>query len=281
MSFAIGSGTTIVEVLSATNALTLNTWQHVAATYDGTTKLIFVNGVQVGTAAGPTTLANTPNPMLIGDYGAGIGTRNFPGKIDEVRVWNTVLSPATIAANQNTKYCGGEIGLAAYYQSDQGTDSGDNTGLTTLFDISGNANNGTLINFALIGPTSNWVQGKTGMTPCAPCTGTPNAGAITGVATICSGVAHSLNIQGQTTGTGISYQWYYGPVGNPTANLLGTGLGQSTATIPAGTWELVVDVTCDEGPTTVTTTAFNFVKNQTRVRLPVPMLQFAAVRTWH
>ena len=267
LSFAVGSGSTIIEVLSATNALTLNTWQHVAATYDGINKLIFVNGVQVGTSAGPASLGNSTNQLMIGDYGAGVGTRNFPGKIDEVRIWNTVLSPANIAANQNQQFCGGEAGLAAYYQFNQGTDSGVNNGLTTLFDISGNANNGTLNNFALVGPTSNWVQGKTGMTPCAPCSAPPTPGTITGTSPVCSNVAHSLNIQGQTTGTGITYQWYYGPVGNPTLNMLGTSLGQPTAAIPAGTWQLVVDVTCTSFGTTQTP-VFSFVKNTAPTAVP-------------
>ena len=262
LSFAFGNGSTFPEVLSATGALTLNTWQHVAATYDGTTMRIFRDGVQIGSAAQTTAIAATTNPLTIGDYAVTPGTRVFAGKIDEVRVWNVVLSPAQLMANMNQQLCGGETGLRAYYQFNQGVDGGNNAGVTTLLDLSGFGNNGTLFNFALNGPTSNWVQGLTGMTACPPCASAPTAGTISGTATVCSGVAHNLNLLGATTGTGITYQWYYGPVGNPTANLLGTGLLQSTASIPPGTWQLVVDVTC-AGFGTATTAPFTFTKNQT------------------
>src|SRR5204863_4469898 len=137
------------------------------------------------------------------------------GKIDEARVWAIALSQATIAANMNQQLCGGELGLRAYYQFNQGVDGGNNAGVTTLPDVSGNGNNGTLGNMALTGPTSNWVQGKTGMTPCPPCSSAPVAGTISGTTPVCFGVAHSLSLVGATTGTGISYQWRYGPVGNP------------------------------------------------------------------
>jgi hypothetical protein len=44
LSFNFGNGTAWYEVQSSINALTLNTWQHVAGTYDGTTLRIYVNG---------------------------------------------------------------------------------------------------------------------------------------------------------------------------------------------------------------------------------------------
>ena len=53
----------------------------------------------------------------------------------------------------------GQYGLVALYHFDQGTVGADNSGITTLIDASGNANNGTLNNFALTGATSNWATG--------------------------------------------------------------------------------------------------------------------------
>jgi hypothetical protein len=264
LSFALGNGlVTPVEVLSPAATLTLNTWQHVAATYDGVTMRIFKDGVQVGSLANTQSLANTPNQLMIGDYSAGVGTRNFPGKIDEVRIWNTVIDPATLAAYRFIEYCGVESGLQAYYRFNQGVENANNAGVTTLIDQTANANTGTLINFALNGTTSNWVQGKTGLAPCVVCNSAPAAGTITGTTPVCSSAAPTtLTLTGATSGIGISYQWSYGPPGNPTANLLGTAVTQSTATIPVGTWEVQVAVTCSGFGTSITA-AFAFVKNQT------------------
>jgi gliding motility-associated-like protein len=44
----------------------------------------------------------------------------------------------------------------AYYKFNQGTPGGNNSGINTLFDNSGNGNNATLRNFALTGTASNW-----------------------------------------------------------------------------------------------------------------------------
>ena len=266
LSFNLGNGTNWMEVISATNALTLNTWQHVAGTYDGTTLRIYRDGVLLtpastaGTAL-PIISATAAQPLTIGNWSQD-NTRGFVGKIDEVRIWNTTLSQATLAANLNQQLCGGEVGLRAYYNFNQGVDGANNAGITTLPDVNGTNNTGTLVNFALNGPTSNWVQGKTGMLPCPPCAAAPVAGTVSGTATVCSGVSHSLTLSGATTGTGITYQWYYGPVGNATQNLLGTGLTQSTASIPAGSWELQVDVTCSSFGT-ASTPVFAFSKVQT------------------
>ena len=43
--------TTADKGFSGPTALTLNTWIHLAATYDGTTQRLYVNGVQVATKA--------------------------------------------------------------------------------------------------------------------------------------------------------------------------------------------------------------------------------------
>jgi hypothetical protein len=265
LSFNIGTGTTWVERISATGALTLNTWQHVAGVYDGTTMRIYRDGVELtpvtsSGVVGPIASTGPSQQLTIGNWSQD-NTRGFVGKIDEVRVWNVAQSQAQLMATMNQELCGGEPGLRAYYQFNQGVDGGNNAGLTTLFDLSPFGNNGTLVNMALNGPTSNWVQGRTGLSECPPCASAPTAGAINGTATVCSNLAHSLSLLNATSGTGISYQWYYGPVGNPTANQLGTALLQSTASIPAGTWELVVEVTC-AGFGTVATAPFNFVKTQ-------------------
>lgn len=157
LNFAFGAnGLPWQELTSAANTLSLNTWQHVAATYNGSKVRLFVNGVKVDSASSSGNIGNAVNNCVIGGwYSTG---RNFPGKIDEVRIWNIARTPSQIAASANGEFCGAPAGLVAYYKFSQGTASGNNAGLTTLNDLAGN-NNGTLQNFALSGNTSNWVSG--------------------------------------------------------------------------------------------------------------------------
>jgi uncharacterized repeat protein (TIGR01451 family) len=83
-----------------TSSLPANTWTHLAATFDGTTMRLFVNGVQASTAARTGTLATSANPLEIG--GDGIFGQYFIGDIDEVRVYNVALTQAQIQTDMNT-----------------------------------------------------------------------------------------------------------------------------------------------------------------------------------
>jgi HYDIN/CFA65/VesB family protein len=95
---------------------------------------------------------------------------NLRGQLDEVRVWTRVLCQDEIQATMNCELTGSQSQLAAYYNFNQGLDSVNNAGVTTLPDLAGGDNNGTLTNFALNGTTSNWVApgGVTSGVSCAP-----------------------------------------------------------------------------------------------------------------
>jgi chitodextrinase len=73
--------------------LPLNTWSHVAATYDGTTIRLYVNGVVVASQAQSGAISTSAEPLRIG---AG-----WPGLIDEVRVYNRALSVSEIQQDLN------------------------------------------------------------------------------------------------------------------------------------------------------------------------------------
>jgi chitodextrinase len=85
-------------------AIALNTWVHVAATWDGigpgSGMHIYVNGVLADNTANAGS--GTPDPNDVGS--ASIGNRaadharGFPGSIDDVRVYNRTLSAAEIQA---------------------------------------------------------------------------------------------------------------------------------------------------------------------------------------
>jgi hypothetical protein len=81
-------------------SLPVNTWTHLAATWDGTTLRVYVNGAQVASQAiGSTILAST-SPLRLG--GNSIWGEYFNGKIDEVRIYNRTLSQSEIQTDMNT-----------------------------------------------------------------------------------------------------------------------------------------------------------------------------------
>src|SRR6185312_2510684 len=80
--------------------------------------------------------------------------------MDEIAIWNVVRTQAEIQSDMGCVHGGSgtPAGLVAFYNFDQGIANADNTSTTTLTDMTGNGNDGTLTNFALTGTTSNWVN---------------------------------------------------------------------------------------------------------------------------
>ncbi|MGF2412513.1 MAG: LamG-like jellyroll fold domain-containing protein, partial [Ferruginibacter sp.] len=152
-----GVGNTNFWQVSGMLTIAANTWTHVAATWDGTTASLYVNGVLNTGAFLNTTVGGSEN-MWLGR--SSIYNNPFGGSMDEVRIWNRPLCQSEIQNN----IPGGinpatQAGLKAYYQFSKGIVGANNAGLTSIADISGNGNNGTLNTFTLAGSSSNWVLG--------------------------------------------------------------------------------------------------------------------------
>jgi hypothetical protein len=75
-------------------------WQHLAATYDGTTARFYVDGVEVASRA---VVAGTGSSDVwrIGAYGAAPGNF-FDGLIDNVRIYNRALGAGELQTDMNT-----------------------------------------------------------------------------------------------------------------------------------------------------------------------------------
>jgi len=95
-----------------------NNWVHFCVTYDGTATKIFVNGLYKSQKV--YTLTTGLGNFLLGYWN---GSR-FDGKLDEVRVWDKALDPATILA-WHKKSVGpfhpDFANLKAYYPINEGT----------------------------------------------------------------------------------------------------------------------------------------------------------------
>lgn len=119
-------------------------WHHVAATFDGSSRRLLLDGAVIGSDAPVGHNAGTANFRIGSSAWAG-GIQFFDGQMDEVRVWNVARTTNQIQEAMRRQLWGSEPGLVACWRFDEGA------GLSA-FDATGNAaNTATLVN----GPT--WV----------------------------------------------------------------------------------------------------------------------------
>jgi len=81
--------------------LTANVWNHVICTYNGSIKIIYVNGIQVASVNASGTLNTGQTNQYIGKYGNAGNNYPFNGRIGETRVYNIALSAAQVLQNYN------------------------------------------------------------------------------------------------------------------------------------------------------------------------------------
>ena len=80
--------------------LAANVWTHLAATYDGTTVRLFLNGAQVASAAAAGAITTSNGVLRIG--GNSLWGEFFQGRIDELRIYSRALTPAEIQSDMAT-----------------------------------------------------------------------------------------------------------------------------------------------------------------------------------
>lgn len=85
--------------IDGTNTVSLNTWYHVAMTYNGETLVLYVNGVPEAASSIPGTILTGDQPLRIGG-GAPQGSPGdyFAGLIDEPDIFSRALSATEVAS---------------------------------------------------------------------------------------------------------------------------------------------------------------------------------------
>ncbi len=137
----------------------VNAWYHVAVSISSANVIsLYINGVldhTVNTNGGWVPQAGDRFNMGQ-EWDFSFTSQHFDGFLDEVRVWNTVLTAPTILSNRNS--CVGITNthpnwanLVAYYSMNEGSG-------TYVFDRSGRNNHGTRVNGTAYGTAaeSNW-----------------------------------------------------------------------------------------------------------------------------
>ncbi len=202
---AFGIGNPDKTIFSTSNVNTGN-WVHVAAVWDGNTPgmKLYINGILEASATGNVSAfqRNAPPAIMLGSIITVLGAFNIPkncynGNIAGLRIWNIALANPK---DNITCSLAPTAGLMANYIFDDGVANGTNTGVTTIADASGNNNTGTLINFALMGNTSNFTDNV--VYPATAVTITSNS-------TNPYDGYHIIFTAGTTfVGSDCSYQWY-------------------------------------------------------------------------
>ena len=263
-----------------------DTWTHVAVTVERANDgeffidgYFYVNGIQErrGWGTERTLFDADSNPFYIGRQGWNCNCNFFDGKIDDLAIWNKVLTQAEINASIAGSYTGNEPNMVAYYTFDDGTPCASNSELTTLTDQTSNGHNGSLENFDLIGSTacrSNWAGGRvamsnpsdgvgggllleTGLATIHNCTFRDNyalsGGAVNVESTLGSvflnnlflgneaEVGGAMHIEGTNSCDNIGYSTFYGNQSNDAA-------GQGDAIASAGTLNIINSILWGNNP---------------------------------
>lgn len=157
--FEISKNGTNVFVYTTT-PLSINTYYHLTATYDGNTLRLYKDGVlDPASAVSSGTIASYATPVQIGRWGTQ-GTQHFNGNISQVQIYNRALTQQEILQNYNATKNRFLNALppvrnnlileldAASVLSYSGTGN-------TWYDLSGNNLNGTLTNGIVFSATGN------------------------------------------------------------------------------------------------------------------------------
>jgi hypothetical protein len=104
-AFIVGLGNNIIAVqgwgsdYSSPLIYTVGQWLHAVCTYDGTNIQIYVDGVLIGT--GTNSLWNTNGTEFYFGARPSQGNSFFPGQLDDIGIWNRVLTQQEITALYN------------------------------------------------------------------------------------------------------------------------------------------------------------------------------------
>lgn len=131
------------EFRSVQVTLTANVWQHVTLTSNNGTCSIYLNGCLVGTATVALINYDGTQSLKLGDWHLQVidpwPNRSWNGEMDEVKMYDRVLTDAEILADVFTEIAPTTPNLLAYYKMNE-------VGGLVSYDATAAARNGTLIN---------------------------------------------------------------------------------------------------------------------------------------
>jgi len=137
LRLSVSTDGTALETLARTCDLTIDTWKHVAVTWDASEKLatFYLNGNSLGTSTGAlTAISDNASALYLGAHkGASAVEKFFNGKTDEVRLWKDIRTADEIITYMDKQIAANSVDLVAYYQcNNDATDATANANNLTL-----------------------------------------------------------------------------------------------------------------------------------------------------
>lgn len=265
-----GSGTNMQLTSTAVASINPGEWHHYALVRNGATRSVdfYVDGKKLGNTLSYSTTPDggANSPFCIG------GTLKqdnsvedpFNGSIDEVRVWNVVRTQAEIQDNMNC-FISSASNLVASYNFNDGVPNDDNTGVTSINDNSGNGYNGTPLNFALTGTSSNFVDDVVFFSPAVTISSSDADNSIN------AGDAVTFTAVANNAGSAPGYQWKKN----------GTNIsGENAATYATTTLSDGDAISCEIDPSTtcyVGTVNSSSIATTVNGSLPLRLISFSAI----
>ncbi|MGZ5482374.1 MAG: beta strand repeat-containing protein [Pyrinomonadaceae bacterium] len=147
----IGGTPTGHDLVTPANVTVNGVWQHVAATYDGATMKIYVNGVEKASRSSSGAIDAVTDPIVIGRNVVS-PFQAWHGGIDEIELFNRALSQPEIAALTNAGYRGKCHTSAVTVGVDPASVTEDGAGnLVYTFRRSGDITTAVTVNFTVGG----------------------------------------------------------------------------------------------------------------------------------
>jgi len=118
--------------------ISLNTWVHLVGTHNSSGLVnLYINGTLDKTVTSGVTIPNTSTSLRIGGRVYSGSEGYFTGKIEEVAIWDRVLSASEVTSLYKSQANFAEPNLVGLWHLNEAS------GTTTVADFSGNSNNGT------------------------------------------------------------------------------------------------------------------------------------------
>jgi hypothetical protein len=281
---ATGTTPGLNHPVAGVTVITNNGWYHAAATYDGATWRLYLNGALetnffVGQPPRWDSIQHAALATAMNSAGAPAGF--FQGVLDEARIWNYARSATEISNNYRRQIVSAS-GLVGRWALDDGAGTvATNTGTSGL--------NGTLINGPAwvagypfeIAPAVSITHPPTGTNFTAPAdvlievTAGDDDGSVTNVAFLANG-----ETLGRVANAPFALTWSNTPVGIHTLTAIATddsGLANTSAPVSITVHDPVVRLTAPApGATFVTPVDVSFAASVTPTNDPVTLVEFFA-----